>query len=412
MGILSSLLVLLPILRQEDPLERTARAVADLVAPDPRGFEPLFHETFLAQVPPARLAAILRDLHRQHGKVAAVSLQARESETSGVFAFACEKGARLRVTLTLAAGDPPRIIGLWFAPSGGAHRSMAEVVEEMRKLPGTVGFRLARLGEELEPLYDLNPDRPLAIGSTFKLYVLAALVEDRRPWDEIVRLREDLRSLPSGELHAWPEGAPLTVHTLAALMIARSDNTAADHLLHHAGRRRIEDLLEPLGNAHAPRSRPFLSTLELFKLKSDADLRGRYLEAGEAGRRALLEGPVRQMPRRKVAVSAVPIAVDRLEWFASAADLCRLMDWFRRKGDPVALEILGIHRGLDVPPNRFPRAGFKGGSEPGVLNLTWLLGTPAGAWYALSAGWNDPEKPLDERRFLDLVQSAIHLAGR
>jgi hypothetical protein len=397
---------------QDSPIEKTARAVAGWIADEPGGFEPLLHESFLRQIPAARLAGILQDLHRKNGRVASATLQSRDSETSGVFSFAFEKGARMRVTITVTAGDPPRIIGLWFAPSGGGHASMDEVLAEMKKLPGTVSFRLARLGVKIEPLHDLNPDASLAIGSTFKLYILAALLEDRRPWDEVLRLKPEFMSLPSGELQTWPEGAPITVHTLAALMISKSDNTATDHLLRHAGRERVEQLMEPLGNARPERSRPFLSTMEMFKLKGNPALMKKYLEAGEPERRGMLEGPVREVPRSKVSGYAGPVAIDRLEWFASAADLCRLMDWYRRKDDPSSFRILGINRGLDVPEGRFPLACYKGGSEPGVLNLTWLLRSADGTTYALSAGWNDPEKTPDEQKFFGLVQSAIHLAGR
>jgi hypothetical protein len=31
---------------------------------------------------------------------------------------------------------------------------------------------------------------------------------------------------------------------------------------------------------------------------------------------------------------------------------------------------------------------------------------------ALSAGWNDPEKNLDEARFVAILQAAIYLAGK
>jgi hypothetical protein len=400
------------LLAQETPVEKAARAVAGWIAEEPAGFEPLLHESFLRQVPPARLAAILKDLHAKNGRISSVTLQSRDSETSGVFTFTGEKGGRLKVTLTLAAADPPKIIGLWFAPSGGGHASMEEVLDGMKKLPGTVSFRLARLGKEIEPLHDLNPDASLAIGSTFKLYILAALLEDRRPWDDVLRLDPALMSLPSGELHTWPAGSPVTVHTLAALMISKSDNTATDHLLRHAGRERVERILEPLGNSRPGRSRPFLSTMEMFKLKGDPALMKRYLEADEKGRREMLDGPVRERSRQKVSGYGEPTAIDRLEWFASAADLCRLMDWFRRKDDPAAFRIMGINRGLDVPAGRFPLACYKGGSEPGVLNLTWLLKAADGTAYALSAGWNNPEKALDEQKFFGLVQSAIHLAAK
>ena len=64
----------------------------------------------------------------------------------------------------------------------------------------------------------------------------------RRAWDEVVRLEEAWKSLPSGLLQGWPEGSPLTLHTLAALMISLSDNTATDALIALLGRERLEAL--------------------------------------------------------------------------------------------------------------------------------------------------------------------------
>src|SRR5690242_18335567 len=50
-----------------------------------------------------------------------------------------------------------------------------EVVAALGKLPGQVSFQLQRLDPQPQVLYKLNPDVQLAIGSTFKLYILAAL---------------------------------------------------------------------------------------------------------------------------------------------------------------------------------------------------------------------------------------------
>lgn len=394
---------------QEGALEKTARAVAGKVAEQPEGLKELFHSSFVAAVPLSQMRTIFAQLHAKYGQVTSVKPLSRDGDTSGKFTFLFEKGVRMRVTLAITAEAPPQVTGLYFHPPSATHASIAEVLGEMKKLPGAVSFRLARLGEKIEPLHDLNPGQPLALGSTFKLYILAALVEDKRPWDAVVRLRPEFMSLPSGVLHTWPAGSPVTVHTLAAQMISISDNTATDHLLHHAGRERVERMMKEAGNERPERSVPFLTTLEMFKLKSDAALLRRYAAADAPGRREILAGAVREMPREKVVPFAAPTAIDAVEWFASAADLCRLVDWFRRKNDATALALLDINRGLDVPKEKFPYAGYKGGSEPGVLNLTWLLRSRSGAWYALSAGWNDPAKALDEERFFALVQSALDL---
>ncbi len=123
---------------QDTSLDKVARALAGKIASRPEGFEDLFHQSFFRHVPAARIEAILRQLHSQNGKVASVAPHSRDSETSGVFMFSFENGSRQRVTLILAAGDHPKIIGLWFAPSGGTHGSLGEVLADLKKLPGAV----------------------------------------------------------------------------------------------------------------------------------------------------------------------------------------------------------------------------------------------------------------------------------
>jgi hypothetical protein len=99
-----------------------------------------------------------------------------------------------------------------------------------------------------------------------------------------------------------------------------------------------------------------------------------------------------------------PVGIDKAEWYASPADMVRVMDWLRRNGDPTALDILAINPGpARTSAPGFSYIGFKGGSETGVLNATYLLRSKEGRWLALSVTWNNREAALDEARFLALV---------
>ena len=102
--------------------------------------------------------------------------------------------------------------------------------------------------------------------------------------------------------------------------------------------------------------------------------------------------------------------IDTVEWFASASDLVRVMDWLRLHADATAKAILAISGGLPQQARAaLHYAGFKGGSEPGVANLTYLVQTRSGAWYAVSAGWNNPAAPVDANRLAGLAARAIQL---
>lgn len=314
---------------------------------------------------------------------------------------------------------PLLLLGAVAGPAQAAEPAAAQVPAlfgEIVGLPGEVSLAAARL-EEGGPAYFLTQkaERPLAIGSAFKLFVLAELVRQvksgERRWSDVVPL--GAASLPSGLLQDWPKGSPLTLHSLAALMISRSDNSAADTLLAVLGRDKVEALLPQLGVAAPALNRPFLATREAFVLKyGDPALLRRWTEADEAGRRALLGGELAAVEAAKLdgkRFTGRPTATREAEWFASPADLVRTLDWLRR-GDPTALDLLAINPGLGPELARdFAYFGFKGGSEPGVLNMSFLLRNREGRWLAVSATWNDPEAPLDEARFIALMSRLVGL---
>ncbi|HSG56375.1 MAG TPA: hypothetical protein VLA45_13075, partial [Paracoccaceae bacterium] len=91
----------------------------------------------------------------------------------------------------------------------------------------------------------------------------------------------------------------------------------------------------------------------------------------------------------------------------SAEDIARI--YARLAQDDVAREILSINLGIDRRRfNDWDYAGYKGGSEPGVLNFSWLLRDAAGAYWVLAMSWNDPATTLSEMQFLALAQAALN----
>ncbi len=403
-------------------LQGRANQIAILFRPDPRGYEAIFSKEFLSQVPPAQITAILADYSSRLGRCTKAILRSSVGPYQGKFDLLFEKGFRASADIAVDPASPHLVVGLLIGTPVRLSSSFDELIKEMKSLPGAVSFRLARLeSARTETIADLDPDKPLAIGSSMKLYILAELVRSieasERKWSDVVTLQPEAFSLPSGFLQKWPAGAPLTLHTLAALMISQSDNTAADQLLRTLGRENVEKILALAGQSHPERNMPFLSTLEASKLKGDSggQLVGAYVSKDAGTRRALLQGVVAQMPRDAIGPSAPnkPSHIDTVEWFASASDLCRVMDWMRthteKKPAVEAREVLAINRGLAISDKDWPYVGYKGGSEPGVLNLTFLLLSSKGQWYALSATWNDPNAPLEEKRFLEIVQQIVQL---
>jgi beta-lactamase class A len=407
------------------PLAQRVREVAARFVAQPAASDTLFHPDFLAQVPAAQLTGIFQQFHAQAGAVVRTVQTSSRGADYGEYRFETEKGMSFPAKLGIESDAPYRIHSLWFGLPQSMSITPGEIIGKLKALHGRSSLAVFRLdGAAPRWLHGLEPDAPLAIGSTFKLYLLGALAREaaagRVPWDRVVRLEEGLKSLPSGVLQTWPAGTPLTVQALASEMISISDNTAADHLLHLLGRPAVEAAQKTMGHATPERNVPFLATRELFQLKAKdhPERRSAYLARDAAGRRAYLSDSLSRMKPAGIAdvEMHVPVAIDRLEWFASTADLCRAMDWLRthtegeaKRQTAPALDVLAINPGVELDRKAWTYVGYKGGGEPGVLNMTWLLGRRDGAWFAVSASWNDEAKTVDTAELATLLQSLIGL---
>lgn len=377
--------------------------------------EEVFAPAMLAQVPAAQLGAVRDQLRAQFGEARSVERIDAASPWAGTAHY---RFARARVEMRIAvAPEPPHLItGLFVTDSAVLDDSLEAVAEEIAGLPGRTTFAVARLdGAAPDYLIERNAGAPMAIGSAFKLYILAELIRQveagERRWSDVVPLSH--RSLPSGMLQGWPQGVPVTLHTLAALMISISDNSATDTLLHLLGRENVEAMMARTGHHDPSLNTPFLGTLDLFLLKgsSDATLRRDWLAGDAAARRALLPR-LEQTSRETVdpgVMSGNPVLIEEIEWFASGRDLVALLGWIDEHADQTARDILAINPGIGGGARRWAWLGFKGGSEPGVLNLSFVGSTRAGESYAVTASWNNPDAPVEETTFAALLGRALAL---
>ena len=405
------------------PVEQRARDVCAQVRKSPGEYEKLFAPGFLAQVPPEKFTQIFDYYFTQAGRCTQVKPSEVVSPLAGKYELIFEQGYSVTATLQVSADEPHLIEGLLLGVPVKLTATLANVVEDLKALPGETNLLVVKLDAppNTPPIIAHNAERELALGSAFKLYVLSELVREvnahERKWTDVVPLDARFASLPSGMLQTWPAGAPVTLHTLASLMISISDNTAADQLLMTLGRERVERMVATTGHFKPELDVPFLTTLEMFKLKGDpaGKAAAAYLALDAKGRRDYLAGPLTALKREEIKPYADgrPAYVDKIEWFASSADMCRVMDWLRRQteDDKTAREILAINpgSGLNIPRDKWRYVGYKGGSEPGVLNLTYLLQSTKGDWYAFSISWNNPQAALDSTKLLTLVQQVLQL---
>ncbi len=263
-------------------------------------------------------------------------------------------------------------------------------------------------GGRCRTIHERNADQRLAVASTFKLYVLGELGRQIQSgkvgWDDPVVLSDTLRSMPSGDYAFTASGTRVPVRDLAEAMIWQSDNTATDHLIDLLGRENVEAAFGAFGHADPTTNSPLLLTRELFAIKmlQSTDWMSSYALADDAEQLRLLEthiGPLRLDPTGGWRNWNGPTAIDGIEWFASASDLCRVTSGLWSMGAQLGLEPLreiltGNREGVSNA-QVWPRAGYKGGYEAGVVNMTYVLERSDDRIFFVSAGYNHPDSVLD-----------------
>jgi hypothetical protein len=238
-----------------------------------------------------------------------------------------------------------------------------------RLLPWSVDRYLEKGGKDLVAV---GADAPLAVGSSFKPSYINALSDavqtGRLFWSRIVPLQAKWRSVPSGILQDWPAGAPVTVETLAGLMISLSDNTAADAVMDVVGRA----VIAKYGYGNDP-----ILTRVFADRNSQIDRDDAAARDGRDRRHQPLAA--------RVAIQRMPaVHTDRARPRAAGhAD----QSW--RSG---ALRLV--------------RDRVKGGSDHGVLNITTLLAGISGPAHCLSVTVNSG-RDLSEARSVSVLTGLV-----
>jgi len=405
-----------PIAAPADPAivtraEELPQLIAGTVA-----FDSYFGPSFKAAVPKAKWDALIAQLTAQMGKPVALASFAAANAWSGTARIKFERGI-VNVQLAADPTPPHPVTGLMFAGAELADDSVEKLAATFRALPGASGFGIYALGEGAPRLVaGYNADRSAPLGSAFKLWVLGELAREiaagERKWADVVPVGP--ASLPSGITQSWPAGSPVTIQTLATLMISISDNTATDTLVTLEGRK-LDAFVARVG---MPGLAPILTTRQMFAIKSstNADLAATWAKTPPAARRKMLDANAARLAATPIDVSLFaagkPIAIDTLEWFATPNDTAVMLDWLRTTGGDTALALLAVNPGTDPTTRaRFDYVGFKGGSEPGVLTLNYLVRRKDGRWMAIVGNWHRADAGVDTNQFAQLLNRALILAA-
>ena len=377
-----------------------------------------FAPAFLAAIPPEQIISLIDSLVAQHGNPVQVLSDTRRGKTGATVQYAFER-AVLTFEIDIMAAEPHQVIGLAITGAAPIGDSLSKVETEIKALPGKSGFLVASLDDagNAKVLTAHNPDAQFAIGSTFKLYILAELANQvragERKWNDVAPLAH--RSFSSAATTGWPKNSPATLHTLASWMISVSDNSATDSLLFALGREAVEQRLASIGHSDPDKTLPFLSTVEAFALKANPALKERFLKASEAAQRDLLDKEAAALTLDKIdneALSKGPTAIDSIEWFASPTDLLWLLSYLKAQKNDEALAIMGINPGLSpAAAKKWRYVGYKGGSEPGVISMSFLLQSSKGKWTVVTGSWNNTAVDVDNTKFAGLMERLVAAVG-
>jgi hypothetical protein len=310
-----------------------------------------------------------------------------------------------------AAGDAER------PPASAAWQALDA---DVRALAERSSILVAEVDDDgsLSAIHERDADDIAPLGSIFKLYVLGALIESidagEHTWDEELTVEEGDLSISGGPQTQL--GAALRLQELATLMIWPSDNHATDLIIRTLGRDAVEAMLEPMGMGAASRARtlPFLTAREAFIVKWGARAAD-YAPADEAGRRTILSEVADEPVPNPFSIDQTrPTEIDRVEWFATAEEVAAAHLWLdaaRTRPGADELDQVLDQLGLDLDRTVWPRGAFKGGSEPGILSLSWLLERRDGRRFVVVMQMSSTAKPIPDADGAEVAQRTIDLVA-
>lgn len=297
------------------------------------------------------------------------------------------------------------------------------IFNEFNKLGGISSLIIKDFSKS-SPLLEINSNARIALGSEFKLYILHYLnqqiLNSKLNWSDKLKIQEEIKSLPSGILQNYPDGTELTLYQIASLMIAISDNTATDHLINFLIKESIESSMIGF-NSYVDENTPLLSTMDLFRIRTlDSTLVNKYMNLPAEQKRIYLESLKHELSRNDIATKLAnwdqPKDIQKVEWFANVNDICSVVQDIQTQAvsNSAILDILSNNVPfvwIEDNPS-FEYIGYKGGSEPGVLTMTFLVKTKSHKWGCISMGINNDKQSLNENQIADLFHAILNYAGR
>jgi beta-lactamase class A len=281
-------------------------------------------------------------------------------------------------------------------------KSWKDIDAEISKTGAKYSYQVSKVDDgKCSLVAGTNTDLSLPLASIFKLYVLLAVSEAVKAgsvsWDDQLTVTREGKLVGAAGLDKIPNGTTVSVRTAAQQMISASDNMATDLLINRVGPGAVERALVTAGHHDPASMTPFPTTHELFSVGwGRPNLRDRWqqVSSSSVGRARVFaetnSRPYDPDPER----THTPASDIGAEWYASAADICRVHAALQASAvGPAApvKNILSAIPGIDLDRAKWPYIGAKGGNLPGDLTFSWYAVDRAGQPYVVSFQLNWPK---------------------
>ncbi|MGA7270940.1 MAG: serine hydrolase [Acidimicrobiia bacterium] len=366
-----------------------------------------FTSDFIDNVSYQDFLSVVQQVSSPGAEWSVIDVESRQGDNATVLLGPSTDGERIRAQISIEPTVPHRIQGLLIQPAQPPtldnppkdYQSAADRLAEM----GNLELLVADVTDgSCQAVFSSGPDDPAPVGSAIKLYVLGAVADAVEAgaitWEQKVAISDSLKSIPTGVMQNEDAGTEFSVREMAEAMIALSDNTATDHLIHLVGRDAVEQALSDWGMAQPSLDIPFMDTMDLTALKVGpaSGLATQWVGADESARRDIL-AQISDITPADIPLSEFdhPIRPDEIEWFASPGDMCRVLVGLYDRGDPLT-KILTINPGIPDDEGNFSVVAFKGGSEPGLVAMNWLVERKDGRRFVVAGSLVNPGESFDQ----------------
>lgn len=374
---------------------------ASIISPQPIKLEVVFDKSFIQKIGEEKLIKTLKEVYKETGSIIKISTVSFLNEYHGEFFFHSERDYILPVSLAINSNG--KVIFFSFRPVFKQTKSTSDIVEKIKNLEyEKKGLIIKKLTQIEDTLYSLNENDIFSISSAFSLYLIAWLAENEKKWDKVIRVKE--KSLPYGTISKYPQNAPITIFSLAYHMITENDNTATDLLIDYITREKLEKYISQHILNYAL-NLPFLKTIEAAKIRSDLSIAQKYSTLSYTQKIEVINS-LRKIDLKNLNSNS-PAFTNSVGWFATPSELCKILDYLRSLNNPFVNSILENNQPLDTKRGGYLWAGFKGGYEPGIITLNWLVQAKDNRYYCISITINDSKKDINKKEILEISQELL-----